>query len=156
MFLFDTPGPGHGIGMRLSVWCSEEWPFSDPAVIAAESDQYPEVQGLSPAVFRASVCEAWNVSRADESENEAVRSEVPVLLISGGYDAETPAAWASKMQENLPNSVHLIFPGWTHGPTTNWDNPCAMEAANQFFNDPYSHPHPECLEKLGPLTFRTD
>ena len=59
-----------------------------------------------------------------------------MLLVSGEYDNETPPKWAEQMTENLPNSFHLIFPGWKHTPTTNWSNQCAMKAANDFFNDP--------------------
>jgi predicted acyl esterase len=69
-----------------------------------------------------------------------VKSDVPVLLISGEYDNETPLKWAQQMQQNLPNSQHLIFKGWHHTPTTYWNNPCGMNAANAFFNNPSKKP----------------
>ena len=154
--LLRDPGPGNGLGMRLSVWCAEELPFADPEVIDSETYAYPEVRGLSPAVFSREVCQIWNVEPAGPEENEAVGSEVPVLLISGAYDSETPPSWADLMRKDLPNSFHLVFPGWKHTPTTNWGNPCAMEAANQFFNDPNQQPGPPCLMELGNPEFRTD
>lgn len=150
--LFEGPGNGAGMGMRLSVWCSEEFPFFSQTAITEASNRHEEVQGMSPAVFEEEICNAWAVRPMSEIDNQAVQSEIPVLLISGEYDNETPSKWAEQMTENLPNSFHLIFPGWKHTPTTNWGNPCAMQAANDFFNDPKTRPHPACLKDItGPV-----
>ncbi|MEM9680872.1 MAG: alpha/beta fold hydrolase, partial [Bacteroidota bacterium] len=124
-YRFQEPGNGSGIGMRLSVWCAEEYPFNNQSVIQEESEKYPELKGLSPAVYKASVCKIWNVVKAPDIENEAVASTIPVLIISGEYDNDTPVKWAKHMRPNLPNSHHLVFKGWKHIPTTNWSNPCA-------------------------------
>lgn len=153
--LFQAPNGGAGMGMRLSVWCAEEFPFSDRAVVENETLRYPEVTGLSPAVFKAAVCEVWNVSKVPDIENEAVKSDIPVLLISGEYDNETPLKWAAAMKNNLSNSHHLIFKGWKHTPTTNWGNQCAMIAAKDFFNSPDRKPKPECFNEIKMPEFRT-
>ncbi|MGB5316854.1 MAG: alpha/beta fold hydrolase [Robiginitalea sp.] len=154
--LFEEPGNGAGVGMRLSVWCAEENPFNSQATIASEKTKYPEVEGLSPAVFDDEICKIWGVQKVSERENDAVKSNVPVLLISGEYDNETPAKWAASMMANLSNSYHLIFRGWKHTPTTNWGNPCAMQAANVFFNNPKSKPSPECFGQLKNPVFKTE
>ena len=154
-YLFKKPNGGAGIGMRLSVWCSEEYPFNNQQIIENETHRYPEVEGLSPVVYQSSVCDSWGVKPMTEIENQAVESDVPVLLISGEYDNETPPRWANNMMENLTNSFHLIFKGWTHGPTTNWSNPCAMEAANAFFNDPLKKPNPTCMGEIK-LDFKVE
>lgn len=154
-YLFKEPNGGAGIGMRLSVWCSEEYPFHDQQIIENETHRYPEVEGLSPAVYQSSICNSWGVKPMTEIENQAVESDVPVLLISGEYDNETPPRWANNMMKNLTNSFHLIFKGWTHGPTTKWSNPCAMEAANAFFNDPLKKPNPTCMGEIK-LDFKVE
>ena len=46
--LFQAPGKGAGRGMRLSVWCAEEYPFNSQETIARETTLYPQVEGLSP------------------------------------------------------------------------------------------------------------
>ncbi len=153
--LFKNPGNGAGIGMRLSVWCAEEYPFTSRKVIERETNRYPETQGLKPSVFDASICEQWGVESVSEVENQAVKSDIPVLLISGEYDNETPPKWAEAMRQNLTNSYHLIFKGWKHTPTTNWGNPCAMEMANAFFNDPTLKPKLPCFEKIQTPIFKT-
>jgi pimeloyl-ACP methyl ester carboxylesterase len=151
---FKGPGDGAGMGMRLSVWCAEESPFNDKNRIEAESRAYPAIKGLSPAVFKTEVCDAWGVKRVPLKENQAVNSDIPVLLISGEYDNETPVKWAQQMQQNLPNSHHIIFKGWHHTPTTYWNNHCGMNAANAFFNNPSKKPELDCIEKIKKPKFK--
>ena len=140
--------------MRLSVWCSEEMPFADPSIIERETDSHPEVRGLSPAVFDASICAIWGVRPMTKKENLPVKSDIPVLLMSGEYDNETPPKWAKGMLKNLSNSYHLIFKGWKHTLTTNWEDPCAMEAANAFFNNPHQIPDPDCFKEIETPFFK--
>jgi pimeloyl-ACP methyl ester carboxylesterase len=152
--LFEEPNGGSGIGMRLSVWCAEEFPFTDQKVVATETLRYPEVAGLSPTVYDAEICDVWKVTQVPEIENHAVKSDIPVLLISGEYDNETPVKWALAMKKNLSNSHHLTFKGWKHTPTTNWGNQCAMIAANAFFNNPDRVPNPGCFQEIKTPVFK--
>ncbi len=154
--LFKEPEGGAGIGMRLSVWCSEENPFNSVEKIENETYKYPEVRGLSPAVFDNEVCKIWNVKAVSAKENQAVQSNIPVLFINGEYDNETPVKWAKAMKENFINSHHLIFKGWKHAATTNWGNTCAMEAANDFFNNPNEKPNPDCFGQIQSPQFKTE
>lgn len=140
---------GNGIGMRLSVWCSEETAFADPGKVAAERAKYPFLKEASPMVFSYEVCRAWGVTPAQPQENQPIVSDVPTLLISGSYDAITPVKWANTLHSQLANSQHVIFPGWTHGPTTYWNNSCAMETARAFFNAPNTKSAPPCLEEIS-------
>ncbi len=152
--LFAEPGSGAGMGMRLSVWCAEENPFSSQDIIESETNIHPEVKGMSPAVFDDSICKVWGVNKVGDIENQPITTEIPILLISGEYDNETPPKWARSMMDNLQNSHHLIFEGWKHTPTTNWSNQCAMVAANEFFNSPEVKPNPACLEQINTPDFK--
>jgi len=154
--LLSESGDGVGKGMRLSVWCSEEAPFSKQAIIDSESVKYPEVEGLTGMVFKPDVCEAWGVRFAAGIENVAIKSDIPVLLVNGQYDDVTPPKWAAAMRSNLPNSHHIIFKGWKHTPTTNWSNQCAMTAANDFYNNPEILPSPACFEEIDGPEFRIE
>ncbi len=157
-YLFEKPDTfnGYGLGMRLSVWCAEEYPFNSQERITTETNKYPETKGLSPVVFDKEVCDIWSVQKVNAIENKPIKSNIPVLLINGGYDSDTPVKWASAMKDNLPNSFHLIFEGWTHTPTTNWSNPCGMQAAHDFFNTPNQRPAPECLKSIKSPTFKIE
>lgn len=154
--LFQEPSSGNGMGMRLSVWCSEESPFNSREVIERETQRYPEVKGLSPTVFKENICNIWSVEKVADRENLAIQSDIPTLLINGSYDPDTPVKWAKNMLPNLSNSFHLIFEVWTHGPTTNWSNNCAMQAAHDFFNDPSIKPNPECFDNIKSSKFITE
>jgi len=155
-YLFTEPRKGAGLGMRLSVWCAEENPFNSFERIARETYKYPQVKGLSPAVFDNEICKIWGVKRVAAIENQAVKSNIPLLFINGEYDNETPVKWAKAMKPNFINSFHLIFKGWKHTPTTNWSNQCAMQAANDFFNNPSEKPNPNCFEEIGSPKFKTE
>jgi len=154
--LFQEPGNGAGLGMRLSVWCAEENPFNSIERINNETSKYPEVKGLSPAVFDNRICEIWTVKKVAEIENKEVKSDIPVLFISGEYDNETPVKWANSMTGNFTNSYHLIFKGWKHTPTTNWSNQCAMISANKFFNNPNEKPIADCFGQITSPEFKTE
>ena len=155
-YVFQEPEKGIGQGMRLSVWCAEENPFNSQEKITIETNKYPAVMGLSPAVFKNEVCNIWSVRKVSKIENEAIKSDIPILLINGEYDNETPVKWAESMANNLTNSFHLVFKGWKHGPTTNWSNQCAMQAANDFFNNPSIKPNPECFAEIQSPIFKIE
>lgn len=155
-YLFQEPRGGAGIGMRLSVWCAEESPFNSLEKIEDETNKYPEVRGLSPAVFDREICEIWAVEKVAEIENEAVTSDIPILFINGEYDNETPVKWAKSMMPNFKNSYHLVFKAWKHTPTTNWSNQCAMKAANDFYNNPNETPSPDCFGEIGSPEFKIE
>jgi pimeloyl-ACP methyl ester carboxylesterase len=44
-----------------------------------------------------------------------VRSDAPVLLLSGQLDPVTPPANGDRVAATLPNSLHLVAPGQGHG-----------------------------------------
>lgn len=153
---FGEPGNGSGMGMRLSVWCAEELPFVSPEVIELEKRRFPEITGLSPAVFEPEICDLWNVDQVPAQENESIRSPIPVLIINGELDNNTPPKWGEQLYFNLSFSYHMVFKGWGHTPTTNWGNQCAMETANIFFNHPWDRPEPACFNEIPETTFRLE
>jgi fermentation-respiration switch protein FrsA (DUF1100 family) len=82
---------------------------------------------------------------------------VPVLLLSGAYDPETPPAWAAAAARTLPNARVLTLPGMSHVPTQMWDAPCAMRVAAAFVEAPTRDPAAgtvgACLTALRPPAF---
>ena len=70
-----------------------------------KTTKYPAITGFSPAVFDDEVLQNLSVKNVAEIENQAVRSDIPVLLISGEYDESTPVKWAEAMTNNLTNST---------------------------------------------------
>ena len=86
-------------------------------------------------------------------ENRPVKSSIPTLILNGAYDDVTPVSWGRQLQQQLENSYQAVFPGYRHGISTYWDNPCGMEMANAFFNDPTRQPNMECFTKIKKVKF---
>ncbi len=154
-----APGGGLAWGTRYSVWCAEEAPYARRTPAAAQPGARPELAGLDPSPAPPAVCAAWRVPPAPARDTAAVRSAVPVLLLSGAYDPETPPAWAAAAARTLPNARVLTLPGMTHAPTQMWDAPCAMRVAAAFVEeptrDPAASPAGACLSALRPPAFVT-
>jgi pimeloyl-ACP methyl ester carboxylesterase len=45
---------------------------------------------------------------------DPVRSDKPVLLISGGMDPVTPPAYGAEVAKGLIDSKHIVAPGYGH------------------------------------------
>jgi len=117
---------GINFGMNTSVICSEEIPRIKPADIKREAAG----TFLTGSVVqtRIDLCRAWPRGRAPANYFEPVKSDIPVLLISGELDPATPFEWADETAKHLPNSMHIIQPGVAHGPFTS----CAQNVMNRF------------------------
>jgi len=117
---------GINFGMNTSVICSEEIPRIKPADIKRETAG----AFLTGSVVqtRIDLCREWPRGRAPANYFEPVKSNVPVLLISGELDPATPFEWGDEAARHLPNSMHIIQPGVAHGPFTS----CAQNVMNRF------------------------
>jgi pimeloyl-ACP methyl ester carboxylesterase len=117
---------GINFGMNTSVICSEEIPRIKPADIKREAAG----AFLTGSVVqtRIDLCREWPRGRPPANYFEPVKSNIPVLLISGELDPATPFEWGDETARHLPNSLHIIQPGVAHGPFT----PCAQNVMNRF------------------------
>ena len=100
-------------GMELSVMCSEDYPrFSDdpPDTGLLLGDMMHKAVGIQ--------CGIWPRGPVPDDFNEPVRSEVPVLLLSGELDPVTPPEYAEETARHFPNSLSLVAPGQGHIATT--------------------------------------
>lgn len=149
--LFSSDSPS--MGMRLSVWCSEEYPFETIPNNSKRNATVAPYAKMKSSAVPLSLCKVWKVERAKERENKPFRTSVPVLLINGEFDPDTPDSWGEEMQKEFSNSYHFVFKGMSHTPTQYWDNSCGMQLAQTFLNDPSKKPILECFEKLKQVTF---
>jgi pimeloyl-ACP methyl ester carboxylesterase len=61
-----------------------------------------------------------------------IRSEVPVLFISGTLDGRTPVSNAEEVRRGFPNSEHLIVEGASHGYDLFFFTPKVQEVMREF------------------------
>jgi pimeloyl-ACP methyl ester carboxylesterase len=99
-------------GMELSVVCSEDFPFFPDA---SDNSQYL----MGDLMLQASriQCGIWPADPAPAGFHEPVRSDIPVLLLSGELDPVTPPRYAEQLLPLFPNATHLVAPGQGHSVT---------------------------------------
>lgn len=101
-------------GMHNSVVCTEDVPFFDTVKIDRTQLEATFLGAVQVDALR-SVCDGWPRGPLDADLHAPLRSDVPVLLLSGGNDPVTPPANAEKAKAGLTNSLHLVLPDLGHG-----------------------------------------
>jgi pimeloyl-ACP methyl ester carboxylesterase len=121
-------------GLYNSIECRETW----SAVDRAARRKLIEASGLYGLNARLSkspaFCRVWRVPPAPASERQPVKSEIPTLLLSGGYDWLTPSAWGRDAARTLSASRHVVFRSQGHGVVI--QDPCAGRLRDGFIDDP--------------------
>jgi len=60
------------------------------------------------------ICQEWKAPDAGDEFRSPLRSDVPVLFISGTLDARTPVSNAEEYRTGFKNSTHIIIEGAVH------------------------------------------
>jgi pimeloyl-ACP methyl ester carboxylesterase len=138
-------------GLLYSVACSEDAPFiSLPEARELRQDTYFPLMAES----FLQVCDQWPQGDASAGIRQPVESQVPVLLLSGGADPVTPPRYARQVAEALPNSRHLVAPGYGHGILVVG---CVPDIVTDFIaNGTLETVETGCLEELQPPPFFVD
>ncbi len=100
------------VGMHLSVVCSEDVPRIGPEDLAAASRAFFG-RALVDDFLRA--CAIWPRATLPPDFGEPLRSDVPVLILSGGIDPATPPRHGELVAATLPRARHLVAPHLSHG-----------------------------------------
>ncbi len=108
----DDVGENLSIGLHLAVICSEDVPRITPAELAGASRAFFG-RALVDDFLRA--CEIWPRAKLPAGYYEPVRSDKPVLILSGGIDPATPPHYGAAVAATLPNSRHAVAPHLSHG-----------------------------------------
>jgi pimeloyl-ACP methyl ester carboxylesterase len=110
---------------HLSVACPEEVQFTTPAAIteAYAGTFMPDARALQ----YLEACTIWGLP-AKPASIAPVISDVPTLLLSGGYDPVTPGRWADAVARSLRRSRSLL--------------------ASDLSHESNGVSHPECLDRL--------
>lgn len=108
----DRTGNRLAAGMHFAVICAEDMPRIGPAQRSAAAatrfgtvfiDQYAEA--CAPLPTRPVPAAFYDVPRSD----------VPVLVLSGGLDPATPPRHGASVAERLGNARHVVAPALGHG-----------------------------------------
>jgi pimeloyl-ACP methyl ester carboxylesterase len=150
----ERPPDIRSVGMQQSIECTEMAPFMKP-------EQLREAAGIiSPALRQVAMaqfgdifdrCGIWNVPPANPGVKLPLRSEIPVLLLSGAFDPATPPASARQVAQGLERHYLFVFPDSGHGVFRTSD--CARGVISAFLENPGRAPSVPCLGRLPGRAF---
>lgn len=100
-------------GMYLSVTCAEDLPW----IKAGEGERNGENTFLGDYRLRQQreACAFWIRGEIPKDYAAPVRSDVPVLILTGQWDPVTPPIYGDTVAKYLRNSLHIIVPSGGHG-----------------------------------------
>lgn len=137
-------------GLRLSIWCSEEMPFESRSRMDSQMSKELGLGGMDNRTVDPEMCAAWRVAPADAKANEALKSDVPALILAGEFDPVTPPAWGRRLLRTMPNARFAQVPGQSHGAMF---NRCGGQMTLAFLHDPSASLNGDCLGKLPGVAF---
>ena len=97
--------------LYYSVTCAEDVPRVTREERLNGVDD-PRVRALARRAL--AVCDQWPKGSVPADFAKPVASDVPVLLLSGGLDPVTPAAYALQVAQGFPNSRQVVARGFGH------------------------------------------
>jgi pimeloyl-ACP methyl ester carboxylesterase len=102
-----------GNGMYLSVTCAEDLPWIKPG----EGERMAENTFLGDYRLRQQreLCALWPRADVRKDYADPVRSDVPVLILTGEWDPVTPPSNGDAVAKTLKNSLHIVVPHGAHG-----------------------------------------
>jgi len=97
------------VPLQLSVMCTEDAPGMrvDPADAGT-------LLGTEFVDFTLAQCTVWPRGTVPKDFHDAIKSDQPVLLLSGELDPVTPPRYGDEVQRTLPNSRHFVLHGQGH------------------------------------------
>lgn len=99
-------------GLNLSVSCAEDIPFvTEPAVAASSAGTF---EGDARVRAQQRACKIWNVEPAPAAYHDPVRSDAPILMVSGSDDPASPPEYGRAALAYLPNARQMIVAGASH------------------------------------------
>jgi pimeloyl-ACP methyl ester carboxylesterase len=99
-------------GMQFSVICAEDAPFiTDEDIKTTSANSFYGDARVRPTM---KACEEWPKAKVPASFLDPVKSDKPVLLVSGALDPVTPPWLAQEVAKTLPNSKLIVIQNATH------------------------------------------
>jgi len=96
-------------GMQLSVICAE-----DAARLGNRDEDADLILGNALVGVTLNQCAVWPKGPVSKDFNQPLKTDVPVLLLSGEFDPVTPPRYGDQVLASLSNARHLVGKGQGH------------------------------------------
>jgi pimeloyl-ACP methyl ester carboxylesterase len=113
-------------GMQLSVMCTE-----DADDLKVDPSQNKTVMGNALIEFLLAQCKVWPHGARPESFREPLRTDIPILILSGEFDPVTPPRYGEQVLKGLSQGRHLVARGAGHNV---FPIACISKIATEFIN----------------------
>jgi len=113
------------MGLLFSVTCAEDIPYIDPASVPARTAG--SFLGDDRVRQQMGACSVWPRAKAAPGHQDAVRSDVPILIVNGERDPVTPPDFGKRVGRGYPNAVHVVIPYGGHS----GHDPCVDEVEEE-------------------------
>src|SRR5215208_3638481 len=100
-------------GMYLSITCAEDLPWIKPG----EGERMAANTFLGDYRLRQQreACTLWPRAETERDYSQPIKSDLPVLILTGEWDPVTPPANGDRVAKTLTNSLHVVVPHGAHG-----------------------------------------
>ena len=96
------------------------------------------------------VCDEWKAIDVGDAFRSPLRSDVPVLFISGTLDARTPVSNAEEYLTGFTNGTHMIIEGAVHSDPLFLSSPKIKDGMMEFLR---GQPVTVMKISIGPMKF---
>jgi pimeloyl-ACP methyl ester carboxylesterase len=122
------------LGMRYSVYCTEQIAYADPARIKQQDEILPWLAGYPFNDVNHAVCDCWKVKPEPPIVKTQVYLRIPALITSGDIDPWCRPFYNRLIKRYIPNAQILILHNKGHAPGYTVDG---IDYAERFLAHPY-------------------
>jgi pimeloyl-ACP methyl ester carboxylesterase len=154
-----TPPDLTGYGLTFGVFCREQVAFTTAkqnlAIAQKALPAFPKavLQFAPQAPYLFNICRIWNAGKASPHVREALHTTIPILLLSGSFDAITPPRFARVAKQASPHSQLVVFPGLGHDVLI--ASECGRSVVDSFLQHPSKGAATGCLSTVKVPAFTT-
>jgi pimeloyl-ACP methyl ester carboxylesterase len=112
---YAAGSPTRSLGMRYSVYCTEQIAYSDSAIQKQQDALLPWLSGYSINNVDHAICSCWKVSPEPSIVKTPVYSNVPAIISAGDIDPWCRPFYNSLIKRTMPNAQLLILHNRGHG-----------------------------------------
>jgi pimeloyl-ACP methyl ester carboxylesterase len=140
------------LGAYLSVVCRDQAPFTGPAAMASAAAGNRSYRVFVDNPYLAA-CRIWDVPPAPPQVHQAVTTSVPILILTGQFDAFSPGPDALAAARSFARAWVIQIPWQTHNVLSG--SGCALAIRNAWLDDPTRAPGTACAAQIRPVPFDT-
>lgn len=133
--------------MHFAVNCADD-PVTDADATKAGVEA-PYASLLAREVQEgADACAILGLPQLPDSSDQSLTSDIPTLLLQGGFDPATPVAGGDAVAKGLSKVTNAVIPAGTH---VQGLSACGVQIIASFANDPSGTPDTSCIDPAVPM-----